>query len=56
MTEPTAFPPGAFDKADPSADPLFYAEPRFVAHIDDGAIAAVTEIAIPCRRAASSSI
>lgn len=44
MTEPTAFPPGAFDKADPSADPLFYAEPRFVAHIDDGAIAAVTEI------------
>ncbi len=44
MTEPTAFPPGAFDKADPSADPLFYAEPRFVAHIDDGAIAAVTDV------------
>ena len=44
MTEPIAFPPGAFDKADPSPDPLFYAEPRFVGHIDDEAIAAVTGI------------
>ncbi len=35
-------PPRAFAKADPSADAIFYAEPRFVTHIDDGAIAAVT--------------
>ena len=32
----------AFAKADPSPDTIFYAEPRFVTHIDDGAIAAVT--------------
>lgn len=32
----------AFAKADPSPDTLFYAVPRFVTHIDDGAIAAVT--------------
>ncbi len=44
MTEPFAFPPRAFEKADPSPDPLFYAEPRFVTHIDDGAIRAVTDI------------
>ncbi len=35
-------PPRAFAKADPSPDADFYAEPRFVTHIDDGAIAAVT--------------
>ena len=35
-------PPRAFAKADPSPDAAFYAEPRFVTHIDDGAIAAVT--------------
>ncbi len=44
MTEPIRFPPGAFDKADPSPDSLFYVEPRFVAHIDDAAIGAVTEL------------
>jgi len=32
----------AFAKADPSPDAEFYAFPRFVTHIDDGAIAAVT--------------
>jgi SAM-dependent methyltransferase len=32
----------AFDKDDPSPDAEFYAYPRFVTHIDDGAIAAVT--------------
>jgi SAM-dependent methyltransferase len=37
-------PPAAFRKADPSPDALFYAEPRFVAHIDEGAIAAVTDL------------
>ncbi|MBD0272574.1 MAG: methyltransferase domain-containing protein [Acetobacteraceae bacterium] len=35
-------PPRAFAKADPSPDADFYAEPRFVTHIDGGAIAAVT--------------
>jgi SAM-dependent methyltransferase len=30
-------PPEAFTKADPSNDSLFYAEPRFVHHIDDAA-------------------
>jgi SAM-dependent methyltransferase len=35
-------PPRAFAKADPSPDAAFYAEPRFVTHIDDGAVAAVT--------------
>ena len=35
-------PPGAFGKADAAPDAAFYAAPRFVAHIDDGAIAAVT--------------
>ena len=35
-------PPEAFAKEDPAPDPLFYATPRFVTHIDEGAIAAVT--------------
>ena len=35
-------PPDAFRKADPSPDAAFYAQPRFVTHIDAGAIAAVT--------------
>jgi len=35
-------PLGAFAKVDPSPDTIFYAEPRFVTHIDAGAIAAVT--------------
>jgi SAM-dependent methyltransferase len=34
-------PPRAFAKADSSPDTIFYAEPRFVTHIDDGAIATV---------------
>jgi hypothetical protein len=33
---------GAFVREDEGADAAFYASPRFVAHIDDGAIAAVT--------------
>ncbi len=36
-----AFPPGFFDRADPSNDASFYSWPRLVTHIDDGAIAAV---------------
>ncbi|MBI0539766.1 methyltransferase domain-containing protein [Roseomonas sp. KE2513] len=35
-------PPEAFRKADSSPDHLFYQQPRFVTHIDDAAIAAVT--------------
>lgn len=35
------FPAGFFDRADPSDDARFYAVPRLVNHIDDGAIAAV---------------
>jgi hypothetical protein len=36
-------PAAAFDKDDPSPDAEFYDFPRFVTHIDDGAIAAVTQ-------------
>ena len=35
------FPPGFFDRADPSPDPAFYSWPRLVTHIDDHAIALV---------------
>jgi SAM-dependent methyltransferase len=35
------FPPGFFDRADPTDDGAFYAPPRLVVHIDDGAVAAV---------------
>ena len=35
------FPPGFFDRADPSPDAEFYRPRRLVTHIDDGAIAAV---------------
>ena len=38
------FPPDAFAKYDRDPDPLFYAHPRFVTHIDDAAIAAVTNL------------
>ena len=38
------FPPDAFRKADASPDGEFYRQPRFVTHIDDAAIAAVTEL------------
>jgi SAM-dependent methyltransferase len=39
----TNFPPQAFGREDESNDAFFYSEPRFVAHIDDFAIAAVGE-------------
>lgn len=35
------FPPGFFDRGDPSPDVSFYAQPRLVTHIDEGAIEAV---------------
>ncbi len=41
MSASADFPPGFFARQDPSPDPRFYAVPRLVTHIDDGAIAAV---------------
>jgi len=40
----SGLPAAAFQKADVAPDAVFYALPRFVNHIDDGAIAAVTAI------------
>lgn len=37
-------PAGAFQRLDETPDPEFYAAPRLVTHIDDGAIAAVTAL------------
>jgi hypothetical protein len=42
MNDLPEFPPSAFLKQDSSPDEQFYAAPRFVAHIDDAAIATVT--------------
>ena len=44
MEQLPGLPLAAFDKQDPSSDAKFYDFPRFVTHIDDGAIAAVTRI------------
>jgi hypothetical protein len=44
MNDLPEFPPSAFLKQDPAPDEQFYAAPRFVTHIDDGAIAAVTAL------------
>jgi SAM-dependent methyltransferase len=45
------WPPGFFDRQDPGDDADFYAPPRLVTHIDDGAIAAVSglydELGVP---------
>ena len=38
------FPPGFFDRADPSTDAEFYSWPRIVTHIDAAAIAAVSDL------------
>ncbi|WP_240540156.1 methyltransferase domain-containing protein [Salinarimonas soli] len=43
-TDLPELPPDAFAKVDPSPDTRFYAQPRFVTHIDDAAIAAVTAL------------
>ena len=42
MTTPR-FPPGAYARQDERPDAAFYAEPRLVTHIDDQAIAALTD-------------
>ena len=41
---PDALPPAMFRRIDESPDAEFYSFPRFVTHIDDGAIAAVTQL------------
>lgn len=38
------FPPGTFRRQDETPDAQFYQHPRFVTHIDEGAIAAVTQL------------
>jgi hypothetical protein len=43
MEQLPGLPPAAFEKADPSPDEAFYLQPRFVTHIDDAAVAAVTQ-------------
>ncbi len=42
MTEDRTLPPDAFDKEDAGDDLAFYAPPRLVTHIDEGATAALT--------------
>jgi len=42
MSDDLNLPPGAFRKMDTSDDAAFYVQPRFVTHIDDAAIAALT--------------
>jgi SAM-dependent methyltransferase len=44
MEQLPGLPQAAFDKEDPSPDAEFYDQPRFVTHIDDGAIATVTQM------------
>jgi SAM-dependent methyltransferase len=41
---PDGFPPGFFERADPSADAQFYSWPRLVYHIDDGAVRLVGDL------------
>lgn len=43
MTDSLGLPRDAFTKEDPGDDAAFYAEPRLVTHIDDRAIAALTD-------------
>jgi hypothetical protein len=44
MEQLSGLPSEAFDKEDPSPDAEFYDFPRFVTHIDEGAIAVVTRV------------
>ena len=39
----SAFPPGAFERIDEGDDADFYAPPRLVTHIDEQAIAALSD-------------
>ena len=40
---PFPYPPGFFEREDPSDDRRFYANPRLVVHVDDQAIATITK-------------
>lgn len=42
--DPNGLPAGAFRRQDETPDEAFYRQPRFVTHIDDAAIAAVTQL------------
>jgi SAM-dependent methyltransferase len=44
MDRDSTLPGGAFRRADETPDEQFYRQPRFVTHIDAGAIAAVTDL------------
>jgi hypothetical protein len=44
VADDTALPPGAFNKEDRGDDLVFYAPARLVTHIDDAAIAALTQL------------
>src|SRR5260370_41197435 len=44
MEDALGLPSGAFAKLDAGEDELFYEPPRLVLHIDDGAVAALTEL------------
>jgi SAM-dependent methyltransferase len=44
VSSPTTWPPGFFDRDDATDDADFYAAPRFVTHIDDAAIDAVSAL------------
>lgn len=44
MDQLPGLPKTAFEKIDPSPDAAFYAQPRFVTHIDNDAIAMVTQV------------
>jgi SAM-dependent methyltransferase len=44
MNDRRELPSEAFAKQDTAPDEVFYAEPRFVTHIDEGAVAAVTAL------------
>jgi SAM-dependent methyltransferase len=44
MEEVLGLPPGAFTKIDAEEDEVFYEPARLVCHIDDGAIAALTQL------------
>ena len=44
VDESNSLPSWFFERDDPGTDHSFYASPRFVTHIDDGAIAAVSEL------------
>ena len=44
MDQLPGLPAAAFERADPTPDPAFYRQPRFVTHIDQPAIDAVTRV------------